>query len=41
MDFEQWNGFEKGEWKRQIDVRNFIQKKWMRKIKSSKIRKCK
>ena len=26
MDFEQWKGFEKGEWKRKIDVRNFIQK---------------
>ena len=28
MDFEQWNDFEKGEWKRQIDVRNFIQKNY-------------
>ena len=28
MDFEQWKGFEKGEWKRQIDVRNFIQKNY-------------
>ena len=28
MDFEQWNGFYKGEWKRQIDVRNFIQKNY-------------
>lgn len=28
MEFEQWNGFEKGEWKRQIDVRNFIQKNY-------------
>ena len=28
MNFEQWNGFEKGEWKRQIDVRNFIQKNY-------------
>lgn len=26
MDFEQWKGFEKGEWKRQINVRDFIQK---------------
>ena len=26
MEFEQWKGFEKGEWKRQIDVRSFIQK---------------
>ena len=26
MNFEQWKGFEKGEWKRKIDVRNFIQK---------------
>ena len=28
MDFEQWKGFEKGEWKRKIDVRNFIQKNY-------------
>lgn len=28
MDFEQWNGFENGEWKRQIDVRSFIQKNY-------------
>ena len=28
MDFEQWKGFEKGEWIRQIDVRNFIQKNY-------------
>ena len=28
MDFKQWNGFEGGEWKRQIDVRNFIQKNY-------------
>ena len=28
MDFEQWNGFNKGEWKRQIDVRSFIQKNY-------------
>ena len=28
MEFEQWNGFEKGEWKRQIDVRDFIQKNY-------------
>ena len=28
MEFEQWNGFNKGEWKRQIDVRNFIQKNY-------------
>ena len=28
MEFEQWKGFEKGEWKRQIDVRNFIQKNY-------------
>ena len=28
MDFEQWNGFYKGEWKRQIDVRSFIQKNY-------------
>ena len=28
MDFEQWKGFEKGEWKRQIDVRDFIQKNY-------------
>ena len=28
MEFEQWKGFEKGEWKRQINVRNFIQKNY-------------
>ena len=28
MDFEQWKGFEKGEWKRLIDVRSFIQKNY-------------
>ena len=28
MEFNEWNGFEKGEWKRQIDVRNFIQKNY-------------
>ena len=28
MDFEQWKGFEKGEWKRKINVRNFIQKNY-------------
>ena len=28
MDFEQWKGFEDGEWKRRIDVRNFIQKNY-------------
>jgi len=28
MDFEQWKGFEKGEWKRQINVRDFIQKNY-------------
>ena len=28
MNFEQWKGFEKGEWKRKIDVRNFIQKNY-------------
>lgn len=28
MEFEQWNGFNKGEWKRQIDVRSFIQKNY-------------
>ena len=28
IDFEQWKGFEKGEWKRQIDVRSFIQKNY-------------
>ena len=26
MDFKQWEGFEKGEWTKEIDVRNFIQK---------------
>lgn len=25
MNFEQWNGFKKGDWKKQIDVRSFIQ----------------
>ena len=28
MDFKEWEGFEKGEWKRQINVRNFIQKNY-------------
>jgi len=28
MDFKEWKGFEKGEWKRQIDVRDFIQKNY-------------
>ena len=28
MEFEQWKDFEKGEWKRQIDVRDFIQKNY-------------
>ena len=28
MDFQEWKGFEKGEWKRQVDVRNFIQKNY-------------
>ena len=28
MDFEQWKGFEKGEWKRQINVSDFIQKNY-------------
>ena len=25
MKFEQWKGFEKGDWQEKIDVRNFIQ----------------
>ncbi|MBO5142383.1 MAG: formate C-acetyltransferase [Clostridia bacterium] len=28
MNFEQWNGFEKGDWQREINVRNFIQKNY-------------
>ena len=28
MDFKQWDGFEKGEWTKEIDVRNFIQKNY-------------
>ena len=28
MEFEQWKGFEKGEWKRTINVRDFIQKNY-------------
>ena len=28
MEFEQWKGFEKGEWARKIDVRRFIQKNY-------------
>ena len=28
MEFEQWKGFEKGEWKRQINVRDFIQRNY-------------
>ena len=28
MDFKQWEGFEKGEWTKEIDVRNFIQKNY-------------
>ena len=28
MEFKQWKGFEKGEWKRQINVRDFIQKNY-------------
>ncbi len=28
MDFKEWEGFEKGEWKRQINVRDFIQKNY-------------
>ena len=28
MEIEQWKGFEKGEWQRTIDIRNFIQKNY-------------
>lgn len=28
MDFKQWGNFEKGEWTKEIDVRNFIQKNY-------------
>ena len=28
MEFEEWNGFNPGKWKSQIDVRNFIQKNY-------------
>ena len=28
MDFEQWKGFEKGDWKREINVRDFIQRNY-------------
>lgn len=28
MDFEQWRGFNKGHWSKEIDVRNFIQKNY-------------
>ncbi len=28
MEFKEWENFEKGEWTRQIDVRNFIQKNY-------------
>ena len=26
MNFEQWNGFQKGAWQKEINVRDFIQK---------------
>ena len=28
MDFKEWEGFEKGEWARRIDVRDFIQRNY-------------
>ena len=28
MDFEQWNGFQSGNWQDAIDVRDFIQKNY-------------
>ena len=28
MNFKQWENFEKGEWTKEIDVRNFIQKNY-------------
>ena len=28
MDFEQWNGFKRGDWSNRIDVRDFIQKNY-------------
>ena len=28
MKFEQWNGFKKGTWQEEIDVRDFIQKNY-------------
>ena len=28
MNFEQWNNFNKGEWQKEINVRNFIQKNY-------------
>lgn len=28
MEFKQWNGFKKGEWQEEIDVRNFIQENY-------------
>ena len=28
MNFEQWNGFEKGDWQKEINVRDFIQKNY-------------
>ena len=28
MEFKEWESFEKGEWTRQIDVRDFIQKNY-------------
>ena len=28
MDFKEWEGFESGDWKKQIDVRSFIQKNY-------------
>ena len=28
MKFEQWNGFQKGDWQDEINVRDFIQKNY-------------
>ena len=28
MEFKQWNNFSKGEWTKEIDVRDFIQKNY-------------
>ena len=28
MKFDEWNGFNKGDWEKEIDVRDFIQKNY-------------